>query len=212
MNFINLFLYRISEWIMRFAFVNVLWIGFTCLGFIILGFFPSTMAMFSVVRKWIMGESDIPVFKTFWNTFKSEWTKSNILGGLLAGMTILILIDLFVIKQHTSELLLQWSKYPLFLLVVIFAMLLFYVFPTYVHYDIPLLQVLKNSFLIMLLNPFYNLVMIVSLVLLFFVGRLSPPLIIIFGGSGSAFIIMWSCYQSFLNIQRKKEAINTSKP
>ncbi len=70
--------YRICTWIMRMAYVNLLWVAFSLLGLGIFGFFPATAAMFVVIRKWLSSEQDIPVFKTFWNAFKTEFIKINI--------------------------------------------------------------------------------------------------------------------------------------
>lgn len=70
-------LYRTSEWIMRLVYLNLLWIAFSLLGIVLFGFFPATAAMFSVVRKWIMGETDVRVFKEFWQTYRKEFWKSN---------------------------------------------------------------------------------------------------------------------------------------
>lgn len=58
-------IYHISNWIMRLAYVNFLWILFTLAGFIVFGFFPATIATFAVVRKWIFDTTDIPIFTTF---------------------------------------------------------------------------------------------------------------------------------------------------
>ncbi|WP_396954475.1 DUF624 domain-containing protein, partial [Niallia sp.] len=47
--------YHWSNAIAKLMYVNALWMGCTFLGLGIFGFFPATAAMFSVVRKWIMG-------------------------------------------------------------------------------------------------------------------------------------------------------------
>lgn len=209
MNSVTGFLFRVSEWIMRLAFVNILWISFSFLGLIILGTAPSTVAMFTVIRKWIMGQSDIPIFKTFWTTYKNEWLKSNFLGLLLFGIGIFIYIENSIINSTNSPLV-QISKYPFFLLVLLFFLVLMYIFPTYVHYNVNLFQTIKNSFLIMLINPFYNIVMILALVLLYYIGLILPPLMLFFGGSAAGFVIMWACYQSFTAIDRKKEKLKST--
>ncbi|WP_404331650.1 YesL family protein [Mesobacillus maritimus] len=203
MNIVTSSLYRGSEWIMRFAWVQLLWLGSSLLGMILLGFFPSTIAMFTVIRKWIMGQSDIPILKTFWDTFKAEWLKSNLFGLLLSFIGILIYVDLTLVN-HSTEPFMQWSKYPMLLLVITFSLILLYAFPSYVHYNVNLLNVLKNSLFIMLVSPFYNVVMILGLVVIFLIGNILPPLFVFFGGSAIAFVIMWACYQSFLSIERKK--------
>lgn len=207
MNVVSSFLYKISEWIMRFAFVNLLWIAFSFLGLIIVGFFPATTAMFTVVRKWIMGQIDIPIFQTFWTTYKSEWMKSNLLGGLLLGIGSFIYFE-FTIINSSEHTILQLSKYPLLLSVIIFCFLLLYAFPTYVHFHVNLFQVIKNSISLMLVNPYYNIVMILALFVIYLIANILPPLLIFFGGSASAYVIMWCCYQCLINIHRKKEKYN----
>lgn len=206
MNYISSFLYRICDWIMRLAFVNLLWIGFTIAGLVLFGFYPATIAMFSVIRKWITGYTDIPIFSTFWKTYKSEWLKGNLLGIILTGISSLIYLEISIIN-HSAQPLVQWSKYPLFLFIIIFGLLVLYTFPSYVHYNVNLFNVLKNAFFILLINPFYNTVMVLGLVLIYFLARILPPLLFFFGGSASAFIVMWACYQSFLNVERKKEKL-----
>lgn len=76
--------YSISEWVLRFAYVNVLWISFNLLGLIVFGFFPATIAMFTVVRKWVLKETDISVFNTFWFAYKKEFFKGNFLGFIIS--------------------------------------------------------------------------------------------------------------------------------
>ncbi len=57
--------YRFAVWVTKFAYLNLLWIAFSLLGLGLFGLFPATAAMFAVVRKWINGEKDIPVFHVF---------------------------------------------------------------------------------------------------------------------------------------------------
>lgn len=72
--------YRFCEWVMRLAYLNLLWIGFSLAGAVVFGLAPATAAMFAVTRQWVMGNTDIPVFQTFFQTFKKEWAKSSVLG------------------------------------------------------------------------------------------------------------------------------------
>ena len=73
-------IYDISAWITRLMYVNLLWILFMLAGLIVMGVFPSTTAMFSVTRKWILGETDTPVFHTFWKAYKQNFLQSNLVG------------------------------------------------------------------------------------------------------------------------------------
>lgn len=49
-------LYRYMDWGMRLAYINILWLGGIILGLGVVGFFPATVAMLSVIRKWSYGE------------------------------------------------------------------------------------------------------------------------------------------------------------
>ena len=92
--------YRISEWIMRLAAINLLWVvcsipfafivltafvseasafySYMVIALIISPFtlFPATSAMFGVARKWVMGELDIPLFRTYFRIYKENYRQS----------------------------------------------------------------------------------------------------------------------------------------
>ncbi|MFL6557407.1 MAG: YesL family protein, partial [Bacillus sp. (in: firmicutes)] len=109
-------LFTLTEWITKFAYVNFLWMGFSFLGLVIFGVSPATVAMFTIVRKWIIGEQDIPVFRTFWNTYKAEFLRSNGLGIVFVLLTGLILLDLYYMKVDNSNSF-QLTDIPLYLFI-----------------------------------------------------------------------------------------------
>lgn len=191
-------LYTLTEWITKFAYVNLLWIGFSLLGLVLFGISPSTVAMFAVIRKWLMGESDIPVFQTFWDTYKKEFLRSNGLGLVLAILAIIIYIDLFYIKINTS------FQIPLYLIIFTIVITVLYIIPVYVHYEVKFIQLFKNAFFIMLVNPIPNMMMIIGFIAAIFVMKFIPALWFIFGGSITAGIIMASCYVAFQKIEKKQ--------
>ena len=60
------------EWVLKFLRQSAV-VCFTMLGIGVFGFMPATTALFSVTRKWIMGKTDIPIFKTFWQAYRGEF-------------------------------------------------------------------------------------------------------------------------------------------
>jgi uncharacterized membrane protein YesL len=196
-------LYTLTEWITRFAYVNLLWIGFSLLGLVVFGISPATVAMFTVIRKWIMGESDIPVFQTFWNSYKKEFLRSNGVGILLALFAYIIFIDLNYIKLDTI------LQIPLYLIIFAIIMTLLYIFPVYVHYNVTFFQLFKNAFFIMMVNPVSSIMMLIGFMSLIFVMKFLPALLFFFGGSLSAGIIMSSCYLAFQKIEKKQKEAQT---
>lgn len=195
-------IYSGLEWITRFAYINILWVLFTLMGGVIFGFFPSTIAMFSIIRKWIKGNPDIPIMKSFWEFFKKDFWKSNLLGLFMIAIIAIIGLDLIFITTNNGPSLIN---IPLFAFMLIFLLFAFYIFPTFVHYDVKVLQVIKNAFLIMLINPMNSALILISLTSIYFIMRAIPALAFIFGGSTYAFLTMWFCYHAFKKVEKKKE-------
>ncbi len=196
-------LFAITEWITRFAYVNLLWIVFTILGLIVFGFFPATVAMFTLIRQWIIGNVDEPVFKTFFATYKKEFLSSNLFGLVIVCIGIVFYVN-------TQYLLLDTGgfhtiiKAPLYVAMIIMTLTVLYVIPTFVHYDIRFIHVWKNAFFMMLLHPLHNILMILGIVMMVFVMQYIPGTIVFFGGSILAYIIMGTCYHTFQRIELKK--------
>lgn len=57
-------------WVMRLAYLNVLWILFSLAGLVVFGLMPATAAMFTVAREWAKGNTDAPVFSVFFGRLK----------------------------------------------------------------------------------------------------------------------------------------------
>lgn len=197
--------YAATEWIARFAYINLLWIVFSLLGLGALGFFPATISMFTIIRKWIMGETDIPIFRTFWNTYKSEFLKSNGLGYIIVALIAIIILDLVFMKNSGSNFM-SAIHIPLYMFIFAVAMTMFYLFPVYVHYELKIFQMIKNAFLTMLINPIENIVIITGIAAVYFVVKFIPGLGFFFGGSLSAAIIMAACYLAFTKVDKKRRA------
>ncbi|MTW84444.1 DUF624 domain-containing protein [Virgibacillus dakarensis] len=195
-------IYTGLEWITRFAYANLLWILFSLMGGIVLGFFPSATAMFSVIRQWIKGNTDIPVTKSFWEFYKADFWKSNRLGLFMVVILAFIGIDIFYIKVHFAV---DWTLIPLFAFMLIFILFSFYIFPAFVHFDINVSHVLKNALLVMLISPLNTVLIVISLVSIYFIMRMVPALAFIFGGSIYAFITMLFSYHAFKRVEKRSK-------
>lgn len=202
--------YNISVWISRFVYVNLLWGLFTFVGLVIFGFFPATAAMFAVTRKWVMGETDVPVFKTYWKSYKTEFLKSNILGIILVVIGYILFIDIRFF-QSTDIGILQILYIPLLIVTFVFSLALLYVFPIFVHYDIKLHLVLKNSFFLMIMNPLSTMMMIAGLIIIYYMMMLVPGLILFFTGSTVAFVLMFSAYRAISKVEQRQQKLEEGK-
>jgi uncharacterized membrane protein YesL len=196
--------YRLCDWIMKLAYINILWISFSLLGLIVFGLFPATAAMFVIVRKILMDKDEIPILKTFWESYKSEFLKSNILGLILIITGYILYIDILFLRNSTGFINLLY--YPTLVLALGFVLTLLYVFPTFVHFDQRILQVIKNAFVIMLMNPLSTVLMVIGSFAVYLLMTTIPGLIPLFSGSILSFVIMWASFFAFSRIKKIQDA------
>lgn len=195
--------HRISTWIMRLAYLNLLWMGFTLLGGILFGFGPALVALFSVWRKMLLGE-EVSIFSFFWHSYKSNFLKGNFFILIFGGFGLLLSLDLSFFKQANGLLSdLSFGFFILFLL--LYVMSIIYIFPVYVHYQLNLWGYMKYSVLIALYSPFHTLSIIAGLFCVFVVETFIPGLYPFFCTSLPCLLIMYICNLSFSNIARERE-------
>lgn len=193
--------YSFFEWVTKLALLNLLWILFSLIGGVMFGIFPSTLAMFAVIRKWLQGDTQVSIRKSFWHYYKADFWKGNVLGAILYFLIAIICLDLFYIKQMHPA---QWTYIPLFAFILLIGLLFLYIFPTYVHFETKLSTVFKNTLLIMLINPLTTLVMVICITSFYLIIKFVPALAFIFGGSATAFILMWLSLHAFSKLNSKK--------
>ncbi|PPA70229.1 YesL family protein [Jeotgalibacillus proteolyticus] len=195
--------YRVCEWIMRLAFVNILWIGFTLLGAVFLGIMPATVALFTVIRQWLMKREGVPVYALFWRTYKSEWLKSNKLGVLIYLGSLLLYLDfrfVFSVQGEMQMLLLI----PFIVLLLLFMLILLYIFPVYVHFELPVGRLLHHAFLIAFAQPFCTFFMMVSTGAFAVVYIIIPTLAPFFGAVSIAVCLMASGMYGFQRVVNRR--------
>lgn len=201
-------LYTLCEWIMRLAILNVLWVVFSVLGAIILGFFPSTAAMFEITRKWLKGETDLPIFKSFWAAYKKYFVKANLLGILVAIAGIFLYID-FSFFSSFESFAFKILTALVILVSIIYCILLIYIFPVLVTYEISLLQSIKFACLLGVYRPLSTIAILLASILLYFLFSAFSPVLVFFGGSMTSMMMMWVSRTTFFKIKNKYSSEKT---
>lgn len=191
-------IFRVFEVISKMVYVNLLWILFTGLGLGIFGFMPATVALFTVTRKWVMGNTDIPVFNTFWSTYRKEFFKSTLLGVILFVIGSIIYIDLVLVP---TEGLFNLLRLGIIICGILYATVLLYIFPVYVHYDGNIKLSMKNALLLGASHPHYTILKVAGIIGLYYITITIPGIIPFFSVSALAYIIMWPSYQIFKKIE-----------
>lgn len=201
--------YQFGIWILRFTYLNILWMAFTLLGCIVFGLVPATTAMFAVVRKWVAGEDDIPIFQTFWKSYKTVFFQVNGLG-LLLGLIGYSLIIEFQILRSQDSLVYFIASYGVVALMTMYGIVLLYFFPIYVHFDLKIWQFMKWPFIIGVIHPILTIFLAGFVFLIYYVlFSTLPALIFLIGGSVTAYVITWGASRTFEKYEMPNEAVTT---
>ncbi|RWZ51368.1 DUF624 domain-containing protein [Halobacillus fulvus] len=179
-------IYILCVWIARLAYVNLLWFLFTMGGFVLIGFFPATAALFHIANQWLQKE-EVPIFQTFWKTFLSYFWRANGAGWIFAVAGYVLYVD-YVFVNYVESL--QFFMPLLFILFVGYLMTLLFLFPVLVFYQLPISATILKAAAIALANPMEAFLMM--LVILFFPLFLAifPSLLFFFTGSLLSFVVM----------------------
>ncbi|MEG7333773.1 YesL family protein [Bacillus sp. 0102A] len=191
------------EWIMRFAYTNLLWLFFTVIGLGLFGIMPATAALFAVMRKWVQGQDNIPVLKTFWREYKAEFLRSNLIGAVLVIIGLVIYIDLAFI--YPSHFLLHVLRFAIMIFGFLFVSMLFYVFPLLVHFEWKKRLYVKFSLLLSVAYLQYTLVMLALTVALFFLLAYLPGIVPFFSVSLISYCHMRIVYAVLLKVERQED-------
>ncbi|MCC4722980.1 DUF624 domain-containing protein [Salinicoccus sp. RF5] len=198
----NSFIYRILEWIMRLAYVQLLWVVFTLIGLVAFGLFPATFSVFHVVRRWLRGDTDVSISKTFIGHYKAHFFKSNLLGlCVIFGVALIAVNLIFIDVTAPGDLML--IHILLFAVILLYALFLFYLFPAFVHFEGSILKVVRNAFLFMLISPVHTALMAVSLAALGAIFYFLPPLAFIFGMTAYSLTTTWFALMAFNKLNSK---------
>src|SRR5699024_12653987 len=92
-----------------------------------------------------------------------------------------------------------------FAFILIVLLILLFIFPSFAHYDLKVIPLIKNIFLIMIISPIHSFLMIICLVSVYFIMQSVPSLFFIFGCSTYAFITTWLSLHAFDKIHKKQE-------
>ncbi|MEG9295887.1 YesL family protein [Mangrovibacillus sp. Mu-81] len=194
---------------LKLAYLNLLWILFTLTGLVIFGLFPATIAMFTIVRKWLQRADEVPVFRTFWHTYKKEFIRSNGYSLLFIGIGYILYYDFTFISLNSGRLTFLVPVLVLILIGCIITLLFF--FPVYVHFELPFFKTLKQTLLIALTSPFEAIQILAAACLLYGAISLLPGIIPLFTGSVLSIAVMWISLRAFEKVEKRKMSNVNSK-
>lgn len=217
-------LYRISEWIMRFSVVNILWFMINLpIALILLSlyvhhfsmvfvlyyvplivlipilFVPSTVGLFAMARDWVLKKNHPSLTKAYFSYIKSNYKKSVLAGIILTFIWLIWIMDFYFFTSENDLLRVVFSIVGLVLFVFTINF-----FSLNVHLQMNNRELLKNTFFVTIGSPFLFFFILLSNFLLFYLS--ATKLIVLFPffiGSISAYLSFAVFYRFSLKMQEK---------
>lgn len=181
--------------VLKLFYIQLLWILFTLLGFVLLGVGPATYAMFFILRQWIRGNTDLPIFKSFLQAYRTGFKESVSIGIFYLISGIILYVDLLYVQS-------QVLRGLLIVIGFIYMISLFYIFPILVHYDWKSVMLkIKCSILFGISYLQYTLLLFAAIAIVYFLLFMFPGTIAFFGISIGSYMIMWMANQVFKRIE-----------
>lgn len=178
------------EWIMRLVTANLMWLLFTLVGGVIFGFAPASVGLFVVTRKWINKDYDTSIFKTFKETFKSNFIKANLVMYTSLVFLSILLMDLNFFGNR-SGIVFELLTLVTYFLIFIWIITMLYIIPLFVHFEFKFWENFRNAFALALSSPTQTLLMISYCIFTAIVALHFPSIVLFFGSSGLAFGLSW---------------------
>lgn len=198
---------NISKWIIRLAYINVLWVSFTILGLFLFGWAPATVSSFTIMKRWINNE-EFPILPYFWHIYKKEFVKSNV-SGLTNVVTLLILLTNIYILSLTDS-----SLVPVFMIgnwsmVFLFSIFMTFFFPMYTLHKDNLLTIYKKTLVLALAKLPVSILILLICVAWGWILFKFPGFILLFSISVPIFLISFISYlflaSTFIKINNHTE-------
>lgn len=172
--------------------------------------FPAVAAMFTVARKWVTGDVDVPLFKTYFKGYKENYLQS-MMGGILFVIigTVTYINYLFYVRQSGTLGLLS-----ILFIVISFIVLaaMFHFFSIMVHFHMKFWQIMKNSMLITIGNPVMTIFLLVGNGLIVYISIYHFTFLIpFFMGSLMAFVSFWTFFRIFDRMKSLAESKEQEK-
>ncbi|MGN8647223.1 YesL family protein [Gracilibacillus sp. HCP3S3_G5_1] len=203
--------YVIADWIYKFSFANIFWmvcnipiifilinllladeigvIGVLFGSILLLSpfvFFPSTVALFSIVNQFIRKE-DINLWRDFWRFYRVNFKKSMKLGVIFTVFWAVLIIDFFYVVKLDNGIL----SY-VFIVLGFFALVYnLHVFSAAVNIDSNVQSLLKQVAVIMFGHPLLSMSLgLLSITFFYVMTQWLTYLIPLFSGSIIVFIAL----------------------
>lgn len=196
----------VVEWIWRLGWSNLLWIGLTLAGGVVVGFFPATAALYATWRRWLRTPQsrEEPIARLMLAAWKQELGRANAIGWPVAFLTAVLSYDLWLTGQLAGA-----GRVAFYASVVIagllLAMLLHLPF-VLAHVEGPPLRLVRTAAMLALAFPLHTVAIAAVIVGLSFVETPLPALLVFASASPVAACTAYLDLRGFARLEQQRAA------
>ncbi|GGJ51818.1 YesL family protein [Virgibacillus salexigens] len=187
---------KVMNWISRFAVVNFLWLLYSLMGLFVAGVFPATVAALGVSRKWIAGNKEIPIWRTFKEVYFKEFAAANVLGWILTAIGTVLFLNYKVLQVRQEEVVFM-VPFAFYFVVIVYCLVVIWSFPLLAHYQTSIYKYMKHAFIIGLSKVHITLGIFVTSFGLIYLSISYPAFLPLLFFSVFAFSWMWGAMYVF---------------
>lgn len=187
-------------WLIHLAWLNSLWIIFTLLGLGLFGWAPATTTLLSVIRKQMLTEGEIPIFQAFWQSYKRDFIKANVMGFIVVMGLSGLWLSLGTLSDLDLTIRIVMGTWFL-LITCLFSIVAIFIFPVFTYFDTTIKNYFHYALLIGLSHLHYLIMIIAMLVGLYGLFNLFPGLLLFFAFSLPAQYVMYLSAKTFEKIE-----------
>ncbi|MDU1844764.1 DUF624 domain-containing protein [Niallia alba] len=182
--------------ILNLVYVNFLWWLFTLLGVGLFGAGPATYALVSILRQWMRGNTNIPIFSSYWKYYKESFKESMITSWIYVLIGYVLVIDLLYVNNW-------YLKVCLIIICFLFFLSAIFIYPLMAHYNWKgIFFRIKMSFIFGFSCLQYSLLLFVVIGATYWTAiTFFPGILTFFGISFLFYVITWTANQVFTRIE-----------
>lgn len=189
--------------ILKAAWLNLLWLFFSLLGIVVAGIFPATVASLAIARKWIMKEEIQSIRKEFWQRYKMEFFKSNIIGWILTLFGGILWLNYHAIIQMGDALPI-FVVFAYYFVIIVYTITLVWIFPILCNYHNEVFAYFKQAFIIGITKLPQTLFMCMLIFVILYISLALPTMLLFFTISLISVSVMYVSRGVFTKLELKE--------
>ncbi|MFJ7936671.1 YesL family protein [Sporosarcina sp. NPDC096371] len=190
-------LYWFVEFVTMLAVLQLMWIGLTLMGLVVLGISPATVGLFVVMRKRMQGQDDLrSLTADYWKTYKAEFVNSNKIGLVIMVIGYFLILNLRLVLTMGGTT--GFAMVALMVMLsILYAVMVMNIFQVFAHYDLPFSRYFSASLLLSISFPVQAIGSMMGLYVLYRIFLYIPGLLPFFGVSVTILFLTWMSSQVF---------------